>query len=1123
MSSHCQLVLKETAMEYSLGLLAALLLLFNSVYMEQDPLSDRVCNVPSELFPSLHGEAQSNNSDSILCFFNNSSYSFPSLNFTGKSYVGLIGKGHTTLHCNNISEQIIFTNVTEILLQNIKVQQCGTISLKKAFYISIQNTLLNRTKLVIYGQSHVISLENSLFIESSTIQIYSTASLKAVNCTFQGNKQGGLRIGSYSIRDVRIEIEKCVFDSNMAINHGGGLYLDIYYHKNLSGEVRVTESYFHGNSAQQLGGGVYMIVESEEESEIVGIFKNCTWKGNEAVSGAAVRLKVLSTKNNKCSFEDCFFHSNQASESDSSYSLSVTEGSLLSSGCDLLFVGWIKFSMNSRTALCLVSATLEVTNNTIVTFDNNYGINGGAMALYKMSHIKVSDGVQLQFNHNKAKTKGGAIFIETQHNTNHCSINSTNNSINWTFMENSILIHNVSFACLIHGCDIYMLNVRNCETILSNVKDRRIATRNKLEINNTTDPLKFIPGKRHTIPINIVNDLNGSIALPILVHLEGNNMTLNTSSELILSQSEVQIHGSSGANGFLVLFTVLEEEEDTNVSVNVTLLPCPPGYIIADNSCSCESTNYLGIKKCQIDMFQVALKFEYWMGYDYLDSDNVTYGDEDSLYSAFGPLQYLKHSANHENDELLPITSDVKLLIETVCESHRKGFLCAECRKSMSVFYHSENFDCLPDNNCSLGWLIFLVSEICPVTLMFLVILFFNIKLTSGSVQGFILFTQLFDFLHITTSQHVEFLKHASSALRFIRFIYRMLNLEPFTHNKLSFCLYKGAKTVEILAIKYVTIFYSLLLVVTVVLVWNKCCLKIRIFRQKIGRNSVLHGLSSFLSLCYFQCTKVTLLLLLPVHVYGKDWKFYKKVLLYDGKMEYLEGTHLYMAIPIFLAVFPIIILPPILLFVYPLCYNMFRIFRIHESKFSTILCKVIPLERFRPFFDSFQSCFKDEHRYFAGLYFSYRCLILLIFAYSKNMMTFYTLVQALLILMLSLHCWVQPYKSTWHNKLDSYFFCTLVAINSIIIYMWTWTNEDHRDLKSFASRILVLLAYLPLFVIPMQFVCTRQRNWKKFWKHIPLLDSVRIFKRRQNDDASVLNLSEERRAMELYSSYKKE
>ena len=818
MSSHCQLVLKETAMEYSLGLLAALLLLFNSVYMEQDSLSDRVCNVTSELFPSLHGQAQSNNSDSILCFFNNSSYSFPSLNFTGKSYVGLIGKGHTTLHCNNTSEQITFTNVTEILLQNIKVQQCGTISLKKAFYISIQNTLLNRTKLVIYGQSHVISLENSLFIESSTIQILNTASLKAVNCTFQGNKQGGLRIDSYSIRDVRIEIEKCVFDSNMAINHGGGLYLDIYYYKNLSGEVRVTESYFDGNSAQRLGGGVYMIVESEEESEIVGIFKNCTWKGNKAVSGAAVRLIVLSTKNNKCTFEDCLFHSNHASDG-SSYSLSVIDGSLVSSGYDLFFVGWIKFSMNNRTALCLVSATLEVTNNTIVTFDNNYGINGGAMALYKMSRIKVSDGVQLQFNHNKALAKGGAIFIETQHNTKNCSIDATNNYINWNFVENSILIHKVSFVCLIHGCDIYMLNVRNCEKILSNVNVVRIATRNKLEINNTNNTLKFIPGKKCRIPINVVNGLNGSIEPPIFVNLEGSNMTLDKSSELILSQTEVQIHGSSEANGFLELFTVLEDEEDTKICVNVTLLPCPPGYILANNSCSCsESDNYFGIKRCKINMFQVVLQSEYWMGY-YLDTDNTTYGDEDSLYSAFGPPQYLKHSANHADDILLPDTSRLHLLIDSVCVSHRKGFLCAECRQSMSVFYHSENFDCLPDNNCSLGWLIFLVSEICPVTLIFLIIIFFNIKLTSGSVQGFILFTQLFDFLQITTSQQVEFLNQASSALQFIRSIYRMLNLEPFTHNKLSFCLYEGAKTVEILAIKYVTVFYSLLLVVTVVLI----------------------------------------------------------------------------------------------------------------------------------------------------------------------------------------------------------------------------------------------------------------------------------------------------------------
>ena len=750
-------------MEYSLCLLAALLLLFNSVYTEQGPLSDRVCNISSELFPSLHGQAQSNNSDSILCFFNNSNYSFPSLNFTGKRYVGLIGKGYTKLHCNNTSQWIKVTNVKEVLLQNMKVQQCGTIN--------------------------------------------------------------------------------------------------------------------------------------------------------------------------------------------------------------------------------------------------------------------------------------------------------------------------------------------------------------------------FIPGKGHRLPIEVMNVFNTKIKLPILLHLEGSNMTLNESSKLILSQSDVKIHGNTRANGILSLSVMFEEKEDANVRVNVTLLPCPPGYVLVNNSCICnESGNYyVGIKKCRSHEFQMVLDSEYWMGY-YIDNDNGIYGDEDSLYSAFGPPQYLNHSANHADDLLLPNTSNVTLLIHTVCESNRKGFLCAECRQNTSVFYHSENFDCLPDNNCSLGWLIFLLSEICPVTLMFLVILFFNIKLTSGSIQGFILFTQLFDFLQITTSQQVEFLNQASSALQFIRSIYRMLNLEPFTHNKLSFCLYEGARTVEILAIKYVTVFYSLLLVVTAVLVWNKCCLKIRIFRRKIGRNSVLHGLSSFLSLCYFQCTKVTLLLLLSVSVYGKDYKIYKKVLFYDGKIEFLTGSHLYMAIPIFIAVFPIIILPPILLFVYPLYYKVFRIFRIHESKFLTTSCKVIPLERFRPFFDSFQSCFKDDHRFFAGLYFSYRFLILLIFSCSRSMIMFYTLVQTSLILMLSLHCWVQPYKSMWHNRLDSYFFCTLVVINCITIYMWTWTNKDHNDAKFIARGIHVLLAYLPLFVIPMQFVsCIRQRTWKKFWKRIPLLDSVRTFKRRQNDDAVLFSLSEDRESVELYSSYKKE
>ena len=101
----------------------------------------------------------------------------------------------------------------------------------------------------------------------------------------------------------------------------------------------------------------------------------------------------------------------------------------------------------------------------------------------------------------------------------------------------------------------------------------------------------------------------------------------------------------------------------------------------------------------------------------------------------------------------------------------------------------------------------------------------------------------------------------------------------------------------------------------------------------------------------------------------------------YYGEFDYFKGYHLPYAIPaIFVLVF-MGLLPPLLLLSFPLCYKVFALFRIQESKFTDILCKIIPLEKLKPFFDSFQGTFKDEHRYFAGLYFIYRLLALLLYA----------------------------------------------------------------------------------------------------------------------------------------------
>ncbi len=198
---------------------------------------------------------------------------------------------------------------------------------------------------------------------------------------------------------------------------------------------------------------------------------------------------------------------------------------------------------------------------------------------------------------------------------------------------------------------------------------------------------------------------------------------------------------------------------------------------------------------------------------------------------------------------------------------------------------------------------------------------------------------------------------------------------------------------------------------------------------------SIIHGLSSLLVLCYSQCTKVSLLLLAPTYLHGSNRVWYQ------GEFKYLEGPHLSYALPAFYLLVVITILPPVLLLSYPLCYRVLAFFRIQESKFSRVLCKVIPLEKYKPFLDSFQGTFRDECRYFAGLYFLYRLLILLSFALWDNLLSFYVLNEILFVLMLSLHTWVGPYKNKWHNRLD-----IIMSIRTPGCHKWDHSVQPRRE-----------------------------------------------------------------------------
>ena len=316
-------------------------------------------------------------------------------------------------------------------------------------------------------------------------------------------------------------------------------------------------------------------------------------------------------------------------------------------------------------------------------------------------------------------------------------------------------------------------------------------------------------------------------------------------------------------------------------------------------------------------------------------------------------------------------------LDESVCGMTKIGIVCGKCRDGYTVHFHSPDFMCKPAEpvGCRFGWLFYTLSELVPVTVVFIIVLVLNTSFTSGYVNGFILFSQILASFDLNAGGVIMFpLEALRMATQGYQIFYGFFNLDLFNSESLSFCLWKGASALDMLALKYVTIIYTALLIVAVIWLMNKCggrCLG-KCCRMTTMRASVIHGISSFLMIGYSQCINVSLNLLLQVHIFpSQDGDFKPQHRLwYNGEIVHFGKDHMPYALPAIFCLVTVGILPPVLL--YPLLNKIVTILGLEEQKFIICISRVPSADNLKPFLDSFQGCFKDNMRFFAGVYFVY-------------------------------------------------------------------------------------------------------------------------------------------------------
>ena len=200
-----------------------------------------------------------------------------------------------------------------------------------------------------------------------------------------------------------------------------------------------------------------------------------------------------------------------------------------------------------------------------------------------------------------------------------------------------------------------------------------------------------------------------------------------------------------------------------------------------------------------------------------------------------------------------------------------------------------------------------------------------------------------------------------------------------------------------------------------------------RFQRQWNIQTSLIQAFVSFLLLSSIKFLSVSFDFLVPVHIYNIQGKSPEPYLYIDGTVEYFGKQHLPYAILAIIVLSIFIIVPLLLLCLYP-CHCFQKILN---------ACK-LRCQSLHIFMDGFQGCFKNgtdgtrDCRYFSAMYLLVRILFFIVFAATLTSSIYMGcfILGVIFTLFAILFTVVQPYKTPVYNVVD-----TVLVVSVALIY----------------------------------------------------------------------------------------
>ena len=500
---------------------------------------------------------------------------------------------------------------------------------------------------------------------------------------------------------------------------------------------------------------------------------------------------------------------------------------------------------------------------------------------------------------------------------------------------------------------------------------------------------------------------------------------------------------------------------------------CPTWtYQTENGSCECGDT-LNGAILCNVSMHRLAIRGFYCMTYNNYTGNTVAGGA--------GPCIYYTHMT--ESFEFYhPLPLILSELNTGMCGPlHRTGQLCGQCEnhyKRPAYFY---GYECVPcDNDIKYNWLKYIGIAFAPLTFFLFVVFCFRISATSAQLNAFVFFSQICsapqfvrDIVFRANVLHGWTKTVAHSALTF----YGFWNLDFFRTLFPGICL--DLSFLQVMVLDYAIAFYPLLLMIIfymlielhdsncklIVYMWkpfNRCLSRFR--RQWNTRASTIDAFATFVLLSYVKILSVSIDILCPTRVYDIQGNVVGLYLYYDANVKFFGREHLPYALTALAVLLIFILLPLLLLVLYPMkcCQRCLHCFRIK-----------LHVHALHIFADAFQGCYKDgtdgtrDCRYFAAAYLLVRIILYVFFLSTKSTITLVWQGLAIFLFSISIAA-ARPYKPKYsiHNATDTVLTLLLVVLVMLIVGLILETSTVSTDFLARKHTLLVLCfitALLPL------------------------------------------------------------